>query len=76
MSEREERTSVLTRDLCYAFRCGLVDIGEPFDDERDEGRLVAFAPMGGGRKVGRVGFEHNALERHSCFEYGGQTCSS
>ena len=30
-------------------------------------------PDGGGRKVGRVGFEYNALEWHSRLEYGGQS---
>ena len=73
MSEREERTSVLARDLCYAFRCGLVDIGETVDDERDESRLVALSTVGSWCEIGRIGFEHNALERHSCFEYGGQS---
>ena len=28
--------------------------------------------MGGGRKVGRVGFEHDALERYRGFEHGRQ----
>ena len=63
----------MARDLFYAFRCGLVDIGKTVDDERDESRLVAFAAMGRRCEIGRIGFEHNALERHSRLEYGGQS---